>query len=156
MSPSLRPAAIEDCEIIFRWRNDPFIVARGSTRKTVSWEEHSVWFRDSLAMPERRALWVVEEDGEPIGLVRFDRDAPTAATIGVYLVQERTGRGSGVSAIRRGCEEIRKRWPVNEITACVRADNSAAMKAFVKAGFERAIIAAPCPECHHRFTLTCP
>src|SRR5262245_10322743 len=94
----LRPATAEDCRLIFGWRNDPFIIARGSKQTPVAWAEHSAWFAESLAVPDRRRLFVVERGGAPVGLVRFDRAAACSTTISVYLAQEHTGRGAGVAA----------------------------------------------------------
>jgi RimJ/RimL family protein N-acetyltransferase len=131
----LRPATAEDCRLIFGWRNDPFIIARGSKQTAVAWAEHSAWFAESLAVADRRRLFIVERGGVPVGLVRFDREVASSTTISVYLAQEHTGRGVGVAAIKAGCRRIREEWDVRRILALIRNDNAASLKAFVKAGF---------------------
>jgi hypothetical protein len=50
MNIVLRPAAEFDCEAIFRWGNDPFILTRGSAKQSVSAVEHSDWYSNSMAL----------------------------------------------------------------------------------------------------------
>ncbi len=147
---ALRPATENDQRTIFEWRNQPFIYERGSLQRPVSWDEHVAWFDASLARPGERLLLIVEIEGRPVGLVRFDRTRDTEATISVYLTQEHAGRGLGSQAISRGCEALRGRWDVRHVLACVREDNLAATKAFLRAGFIEAAPAA-CPPQHRAF-----
>ncbi|MGQ0662588.1 MAG: GNAT family N-acetyltransferase [Pseudomonadota bacterium] len=129
----LRPAAPADESLVLGWRNDPFIIARGSSRASVSREDHRAWFAASLAGDDRLLL-IVEIDGVPAGLVRFDR-AGRDAVISIYLVEAYTGRGHGILALHRAVAMAAERWRSARITAVVRADNVPGHKAFRKAGF---------------------
>jgi len=154
MSPTvaIRLARASDRDLIFGWRNDPFIVALGSSQRTVTWEEHSRWFADALASDDR-VVYVIENRGEPIGQVRFDRADSRHAIISIYVLQAWTGKGLGVSAIRAGSAAILQRWDVDAIVAHVREDNAAGAAGFIKAGFgESAPGPAPPPE-HRTFAL---
>jgi dTDP-4-amino-4,6-dideoxygalactose transaminase/RimJ/RimL family protein N-acetyltransferase len=132
----LRPCAHADTELLFGWRNDPFIVARGSLNRTVTWEEHRRWVAESLRAPEQRRLFIIENEGEPIGQVRFDRESDRSCAISVYLLERFTHRGLGTAAIAAGCRAIFRDWPVDEILARVRHDNPAGRASFTKTGFE--------------------
>lgn len=148
---TLRPAAPDDGRFLFECRNDPAIVARGTSQRTVMWDEHCAWFDASLADPGRRLLFIAETGAIPVGVVRFDRDE-AGATVSAYLAPRFIGKGLGVAAIRAGCAEAKKHWGVARILACVRDDNDAGQRAFLKAGFESAD-AGLCPSRHTAFLL---
>ena len=63
----LRPAVEEDVDLVFSWRNDPFIVALGSLQQTVTLDEHRKWFQQSL-LDRHRLLFIIEAAGESVGL----------------------------------------------------------------------------------------
>jgi hypothetical protein len=50
MNIVLRPAAEFDSEAIFRWGNDPLILARSSAKQSISAVKHSKWFSNSMAL----------------------------------------------------------------------------------------------------------
>lgn len=146
---ALRPASAHDADIIFGWRNDPFILVRGSSQRPVNWNEHVGWFMASLADHEHRLLLVIEYFGVPVGLVRFDKTGAETATISVYLTERYTSRGFGVMAISKGCAAARDILGVTHVLACIRDDNSAAITAFTRAGFAQAT--RSCPSGHKAF-----
>lgn len=149
---SLRPAATGDEEMVFRWRNDPFIVARASLQREISWEEHQRWFIQTVAGNNRR-MFIVEHDGTPVGQVRFDRESERDCVISAYLLPAFMGQGWGLQAIRTGCELIFMEWKVERVIACVRFDNLGGFSAFRKAGFIE-IKSAGCPSEHHALVLS--
>lgn len=155
MGAALRPATMEDAKLVFEWRNDPFIVARGSSQRSVTWNEHARWFEATVKGSQRR-MFIVEVGGEAAGQVRFDRADDQRCVVSAYLLERFTGRGLGVEAIRQGCERILEEWPVTEIIACVRNDNAAGQAGFRKAGFKESSRPALCPANHFTFTLERP
>lgn len=131
----LRPAAtMADARRLFEWRNDPFIWSRGSSQRCVAWEEHIAWFEASLSNSQR-LLFLIEQGDVPVGMARFDLEGDATCVISAYLAQEHVGRGIGVQAIRLACSAAFGRWPVQEIHAFVRSDNSYGLRGFKKAGF---------------------
>jgi RimJ/RimL family protein N-acetyltransferase len=125
---------MQDAEKVFFWRNNPFILARGSSQKTVTWEEHLQWFRETI-VGSRRKMLIVLLNGQRVGQVRFDRADDDTMVISVYLIDTYTGRGLGVDAIQRGCNMLFSDLSVARVVACVREDNVPAHSAFRKAGF---------------------
>ncbi len=150
---SLRPATISDREMVFRWRNDPFVVAHGSFLRDVEWEEHKTWFEEVILGNSRR-MFIVRDQGNPIGQIRFDRKNQQECVVSVYLLQAFTGRGWGVQAIRMGCAAIFEAWDVDRVIACVRLDNQAGRSAFLKAGFQETEVAGLCPVGHYSLALS--
>jgi len=70
---SLRPATIDDAELLLSWRNDPETRARSHVGDVIPLSEHVAWLRKTLENPTRE-LFVAESDGEPVGTVRADQD----------------------------------------------------------------------------------
>lgn len=143
----LRPVRTDDREMIFRWRNDPFILAHGSSNREVDWIEHAKWFEETLAERGRK-MYVVVSQNVPIGQVRFDRQNEQDCIVSAYLLRDFTGRGWGVQAIREGCSLVFEAWDVERVIACVRSDNPGGRSAFLKAGFEEAEVGV-CPANHY-------
>jgi len=149
----LRAVGPTDNAMILQWRNDEFIVARSSSRRRITAEEHAGWFERVLTQREP-LVFIVEHTNEAVGIVRFDRaGVSTSAVISVFLQERHTGQGIGVEAIRLGCEKARETWPVRRIVACVRAENGPAGVAFEKAGFRACRAAGDCPADHRCFEL---
>lgn len=68
---SLRPAIINDADLLLEWRNDPETRRASHNTAEVQWGEHVSWLSRTLSNPNRR-LYVVEEDSTPVGTVRAD------------------------------------------------------------------------------------
>jgi len=130
----LRCAKGEDARMVFRWRNDPYLIARGSSQRAVTWAEHQEWFKENQRS-DHRVMFIIQRGRLPLGQIRFDRLNNSSCVISVYLLEEFTHKGYGVSAIRYGCREIFNLWDIQEVVAYVRHDNPVARLAFIKAGF---------------------
>jgi len=150
---SLRPATMTDLGMVFDWRNDPFVVSQGSSHRGVEREEHQTWFEKTIVGNSRR-MFIVLEQGNPIGQIRFDRKDRMECVVSVYLLQAFTGRGWGVQAIRMGCAAIFEVWDVDRVVACVRQDNQAGRSAFLKSGFRETEAPGICSVEHYSLTLS--
>jgi RimJ/RimL family protein N-acetyltransferase len=144
---------MSDLDMVFRWRNDPFVVAQGSFHRGVEREEHQTWFEKTILGNSRR-MFIVLDRGNPIGQIRFDRQGKLECVVSVYLLQAFTGRGWGVQVIRMGCAAIFGVWDVDRVVACVRWDNQAGRSAFLKSGFQEAEAAGVCPVEHYSLRLS--
>ena len=149
MTVRLRRATEADEEMVYGWRNEPFLVARSTSQRTVTRDEHGRWFQKAV-QGGQRAMFIVEVDGQPAGQVRFDRGNHADCVISAYLLEAFTGKGLGVEAIRQACAKIVRQWKIERVIACVRHDNPPGRSAFAKAGF-RDTKAAPgqCPDDHY-------
>jgi RimJ/RimL family protein N-acetyltransferase len=146
---ALRPVEGRDRELIFHWRNDPWIVAVGSQNRTVSREEHDAWFDDVLAGSDTR-MFVIEEEDAPIGQIRFKRATGRDWEVSVYLIEQFTRRGRGVEAIRGGSALLLQTEPLARLIAYVRDENAPSRSVFRKAGY-RVSAEAPPRAGHHAF-----
>ncbi len=72
----LRPARMDDSEILLAWRNDPAVRQASHDRSEIELQAHQIWLRESLENPDRM-IFIVERDGVPVGTVRSDFDGET-------------------------------------------------------------------------------
>jgi RimJ/RimL family protein N-acetyltransferase len=68
---TLRPATIDDADMLLEWRNDPETRKASHNTDHVQRDDHISWLSRTLGNPNRR-LYVAEENGSPIGTVRAD------------------------------------------------------------------------------------
>ena len=68
---TLRPATIEDADILLGWRNDPETRKASHNTTEVQRSDHVSWLSRTLGNPDRR-LYVAEKNGDPVGTVRAD------------------------------------------------------------------------------------
>ena len=76
---SLRRASMDDGDLLLEWRNDPLTRAASHTTSEITREEHQKWLKESLAHPNRQ-LYIAEEYGIPVGIVRADFDSTDHST----------------------------------------------------------------------------
>jgi len=68
---TLKPATMDDADLLLAWRNDPATRQASHTTDPVQRSEHREWLSCSLGNPNRR-LYLAEEGGMPVGTVRAD------------------------------------------------------------------------------------
>lgn len=130
-SLTIRPARLDDGEMLWHWRNDPAVRNASLSSEAIALDRHLDWYRQSLANPNREILFA-EIKGEPAGMVRFDRDGDLA-TVSILLEASHRGLGlsrpilsAAVGASRLGCRRFR---------ALVKSENAASLALFRAIGF---------------------
>lgn len=130
----LGEAVAADCDLIWKWRNDPRTRRNAFSTDAISLDSHRQWFARTLANPDRHLL-LGHVGRERVGVLRFDR-LPEGWEISVYLDPNLQGLGLGPRLIAAG-----SRWLAATaddpplIVARVRPENTASRRAFLKAGF---------------------
>jgi len=131
----LRPARIEDASTVFAWRNDPWIIAQGSSGRAVAWEEHEAWFKRTMENVDKLLCVIESHDGVQMGTFRAERSGDYAE-ISVYLLKEFIGHGLGTQVITEGCRMAFARWPeIRALRAEILKKNARSIHAFTKVGF---------------------
>ncbi len=126
---TLRPARATDIALLRAWRNDDQAVRFSGTARRVSAAEHARWLSAHLADPTT-LLWVAEEDGDPVGQARIDRDGDVG-TVSISVAARHRGRGVAVAILRAviGVDSAAR------LRALVRPANVASLHAFARVGF---------------------
>lgn len=131
----VRPARLQDVELLWQWANDPVVRANSFRSEFISLEDHIEWYREKLASSDT-CIWILELDRVPVGQIRYDRVDSDMADIGFSVAQRYRGRGLGTSALllssRPACEKLQ----VRHLRGVVFCSNEPSMRAFIKAGFE--------------------
>ena len=143
MTVTLRPAAEGDAERLLTWRNDPETRRRAFTTEEVSPDEHRAWLARRLADPAT-ALFIAEDDGEPVGQVRLDREAGNVGVVSIAVAPE--ARGRGLASVLLDALAAHPGLGVSRLRAEVKPDNERSLRAFVRSGYrevgrdERAVV----------------
>ena len=129
----IRPARAEDCETLLAWRNAPETRANSFSSEEIPLETHRAWFQNKLKDDDCLFL-IAEENGEPAGQIRFDRDGDRAV-VSVSVSPAMKNRGIGTTMTRLGCSALQAQWPDVTAVALVKPDNPASAAMFAKCGF---------------------
>ena len=97
----LRPVGAGDKDRLLVWRNSPEVSAYMYTDHQITPEEHERWFA-GIEGDARRAYWIIEMDGAPVGLANlYDIDRRQRRCAWAYYLAEPAVRGRGIG----GCVE---------------------------------------------------
>lgn len=135
MGLRLRRANAADEARLLEWRNDAQTRAMAIAQDPVAPADHARWLNARLADPGT-LLTIAEQDGTPVGTVRLDRHGPDTAELSITIAPAARGRGLARPAIELGVEHARREWGVEHVTARIRPENTASLRAFSAAGFE--------------------
>ena len=131
----LRKASLEDAFCLFNWKNDPENLKNSHSHNPVVWEDHMNWLEMLLKNPDR-ILWVLEEEGTPVGQLRFDIQLVKLrqrywkqAEISYSVASQSRGKGIGKYLLQMAEMEA-KRLEIDLLYGEVLAHNEASRKLF--------------------------
>ncbi len=130
-------AKICHSEMLWEWRNDPITRQMSNNTQKISWEEHSCWYGKVL-LDKSRKLYLGEERGSPIGVVRFDKCDNEEYVYEVIINISPASRGKGfgkkliTNGVRRFLQEVEN---CKFIRAEVKKQNESSNKLFKSCGF---------------------
>ncbi len=132
----LRPAAEEDCRLLWEWRNEPATREASFNTGTIPYDRHGEWFPRKLKVPDTRIFIVRDADGRGVGYVRFHIEGEEAE-ISVSLDPAERGKGYGTAAVRLGTETMLASGPGRRVVGFIKPGTEASVRSFEKAGFAR-------------------
>ena len=139
MSVRLRRVAADDSARLLAWRNAPEVAAYMYADHAIGQAEHDAWFASAMAAPDRR-YWIIEMDGQPVGLANLARIDPAARRCEwAYYLGEASTRGRGVGSqveyivLRHVFETL----GLNKLWCEVLVENEAVWKLHESFGFVR-------------------
>lgn len=121
---------------IWTWRNDPDTRAMSISTDEISWEEHSRWYRDILADPNRYLYLGRLADNANVGICRFDVDTlKNVAHVSINLNPAMRGRNLSHVLLAAAIAAF---WNEKNVSllATIKQGNAASIRCFLKCGFE--------------------
>jgi UDP-4-amino-4,6-dideoxy-N-acetyl-beta-L-altrosamine N-acetyltransferase len=135
----LRPLRSKDSDRLLRWRNSPEVAAYMYTDHEISPDEHARWFAGIEGDP-KRAYWIIEMDGEPVGLANlYDIDPTHGRCAWAYYLAEPQVRGRGVGSFVEYAmiEKVFGEFGLHKLWCEVLASNEAVWKLHEGFGFRQ-------------------
>lgn len=130
---TLRDVADGDTALLRRWRNDPDSVRSSREQREVEPDEHAAWLARLRADP-RRALWIAEVAGDPVGQVRLDAAPDGTAEVSVVVAPEARGAG-WAGPMLKAAATLAPGLGVRRIVAHVKPDNERSLRMLRSAGY---------------------
>ena len=130
---SIRKAQIDDSDILLTWRNHPQTRAASRNTEKIDPVEHEKWFIKVLKS-ENRQIFIVEEQGVPVGTVRVD-GRKGLREMSWTVAPEQFGRGIGKWMVKKIADQIE-----GPLKAEIKIDNYASQKIAENAGFAKVFI----------------
>lgn len=133
---TLRPATFEDSDVMLKQQQAPGVRKFSKVKSAPKKDEHEAWLRARLEDPLAGPFEIIEADGAPAGVLRFDRlPGPEDAYRVSILVDPRLhGRGVAGRALAAG----RRLMAGSTLVAEVLEGNEPSHALFQRAGFARA------------------
>lgn len=151
MNISIRPAKEEDLIPIYNLSNDNLVRKNSFKTEKIKLTDHKKWFIKKLK--DKNALILVANHKiDFIGQIRFDMGKENV--IGVSITPEFRGKGLSSHLITKAIKYLKKSKPkFKNITAYIKINNTASIKAFEKAGFQldKKLIVNKCPSLRYTY-----
>ena len=124
----------ENCELLWKWANDPKTRSASFHSNPIAWEQHCQWFTDKLNSSDCIIYLVSINQNNPFGQVRFDIKKNTAV-ISLSIAKEFRGLGMSSEMIKRACIQFFRENKIQTVQALIKEKNMISISAFKKAGF---------------------
>jgi UDP-2,4-diacetamido-2,4,6-trideoxy-beta-L-altropyranose hydrolase len=127
----LRPATMEDRDLLLRWRNDPETRANSHDTLEVHPQQHADWLQQVLSDAKRQLL-IAEASAVPIGVIRADYDEKAGChRLSWTVAPEARRRGLGARMVRMMVSRLS-----GPVLAEVKEGNSASRRIAEMAGLQ--------------------
>ncbi|MFK7860340.1 MAG: GNAT family N-acetyltransferase [Granulosicoccus sp.] len=135
-SLTLRPARVDDAELIWIWRNceDAYKYYKNPHRQTL--EDHTRWLGSAIN-DSRRSLWMIDDDDQPVSHVRFDYISERVVSVSIVVDPSEYGKAIGKRSLSLALESKVASGESINIIAEIHTENIASRKLFEAAGFKR-------------------
>jgi len=133
----LLPVTKDDLKFLWEWANDADARSNSFDSAPISWDRHINWCRERLE-DQACSFWIASAKGlGRIGCVRLEHQG-REAVISVVLSPHARGKGFGSELISTACNRLFRTSEVEVVKAFIKPENNASIRAFRKAGFQKA------------------
>lgn len=130
----IRPVTSADADLLLAWRNDPTSRAASRNTNVVDPSEHEAWMTTALQQSDALLVIAEDDDGAPVGHVRFMPGAD-GYEVSIVLAPAQRGKGQGRAVLQAAQEIFFATHPDHTVRAFVRVENIASHRMFHAAGY---------------------
>lgn len=132
----LRKVNRADCDLLFQWANDPECRKNSFSEDPIEYETHVRWFHKMLREFDCD-LFVVEDEENPIGMLRLDYEQ-SCAIISYSVAREKRQKGYGKKILQLAEEYVKKnKERIDRMLGEVKEDNIGSQRAFEFLKYEK-------------------
>jgi UDP-2,4-diacetamido-2,4,6-trideoxy-beta-L-altropyranose hydrolase len=122
--------------LLWEWANESEVRSASFSSTPIAWDEHREWFTKKLG-DERVLMFIAtDEQGIPLGQVRFEATKPGEADIDISITPEKRGLGFGACLIEKAVQAAFEQTDLIRVHGFVKAGNRASAQAFERANFK--------------------
>lgn len=134
MCINFRLATEKDCELLFKWVNDPKVRENSFSERMIEYKEHKRWFSEKISSDTTK-IFIANKNGKDIGQIRID----IYGNIGIIdysIAREFRGKGYGVQMLMEIIPVINEQEiSITKLMGKVKYTNIPSQRAFIKAGY---------------------
>ena len=133
----IRSAEENDSKDIFDWGNDELTRQMSHTSEIIEWENHSIWYSNSLKSENRILLICEDNHNQKIAVIRFDI-SESNAIVSINLNPNQRGKGLAKSCLIGSIDFFSKEYiGIKNLIAEIKEENVASQKTFLGIGFAK-------------------
>lgn len=123
----IRPATMDDAEIVLEWRNDDITRANSFSKDIIDKDSHMNWYQRKIE-DENCFLYIMENESEKIGQIRIDK-VNDIGEVSYMIAPIKRGHGYGKQIIKL-CESVIPK-EIKTLIGLVEDHNIPSKKCFV-------------------------
>jgi len=131
----LRPAVLEDKDLLYQWRNDPVCRKNSVNQAEVLYDSHCAWFMDRLNSKECHIFIGMEKD-IPVGQIRVDYQEGNGK-ISYSVSADCRGKGYGTRMLELLEQDAEIQERTQKFFAIVKCDNKVSQRCFEKLQYSK-------------------
>lgn len=136
-----RSIAVEDSDILVRWRSDYDIIKYFKDNRPLTMEKHRIWFENYLSGDDRYDFIIEDKmNADKIGFASItdvDREKKSCE-IGVAIAEKSyQGKGLAKETVLSLVNFAHRRFSIDTCIAMVHHENHASIQTFIAVGFEK-------------------
>ena len=127
----LRPAVMDDAEIVLEWRNDETTRNNSFSKDVISLDVHKKWYKNKLD-DNACLMFIMEDENKKVGQLRIDR-VDDIGNISCMIAPSSRGLGYGKQMVSM-CEAVLPK-DIHVLMCFVEEHNIPSKKCFIDNGY---------------------
>jgi RimJ/RimL family protein N-acetyltransferase len=130
----LRKCSLEDCDILYKWANDPTVRRNAFNTSPIPYSDHVDWLNKSLSY-NKRIIFICMKGDKSVGQIRIDEE-DFVGVISYVVDKSERGRGIGSKMLKMIHEIVSSEYKhISILKGLVKKENMASRKVFLNNGY---------------------